>query len=67
MNRQLLQRTFYFLLMIGLASAALAKPAHARPTRPTRHAHVARLRRVHMLAGTWLGCVMRARSLKPGS
>lgn len=43
MNRQLLQRTFYLLLIIGLASAALAKPAHARPTRPTRHAHVARV------------------------
>ena len=43
MNRQLLQRTFYLLMMIGLASAALAKPAHARPTRPTRHAHVTRV------------------------
>jgi penicillin-binding protein 2 len=42
-NRQLLQRTFYLLLIIGLASAAFAKPAHARPTRPTRHAHVARV------------------------
>ena len=44
MNRQLLKRTFFFLTLIGLASAAFAKPAHARPTRPTtRHAHVARV------------------------
>jgi beta-lactamase class D len=39
-NRQFLKRTFFFLTLIGLASAAFAKPAHAGPTRPTRHAHV---------------------------
>ena len=41
MNRQLLKRTFYLLMILGLASAALAKPAHARPTHPTHRAHVA--------------------------
>src|SRR5229473_7632157 len=29
--------------MIGLASAVFAKPAHARPTRPARRGHVARV------------------------
>ena len=42
-NRQLLKRIFYFLLILGLASAAFAKPASARPTRATHRAHVARL------------------------
>ena len=41
MNRKLLKRIFYSVLILGLASAALAKPAHARPTHPTHHAHVA--------------------------
>jgi penicillin-binding protein 2 len=40
-NRQSLKRSIYFVLMVGLASAAFAKPAHARPTHPTRHAHAA--------------------------
>jgi penicillin-binding protein 2 len=39
-NRQLLQRFHYFVLILGLASAAFAKPAHARPTHPTHRAHV---------------------------
>jgi penicillin-binding protein 2 len=42
-NRQILKRIFYFLLILGLASAAFAKPASARPTRATHRAHVARL------------------------
>jgi penicillin-binding protein 2 len=42
---QFLKRTLYFLMTLGLASAALAKPASARPTHPTHpihhsHAHV---------------------------
>ena len=40
-NRQFLKRIFYFLLILGLASAAFAKPASARPTHPTHRAHVA--------------------------
>ncbi len=40
MNRQFLKRVFYFFLILGLASAAFAKPAAARPTRATRRAHV---------------------------
>jgi penicillin-binding protein 2 len=42
-NRQLLQRFHYFVLILGLASAAFAKPAHARPTHPTHRAHVTRV------------------------
>ena len=44
LSRQILKRIFYFVLVIGLASAALAKPASARPTHPThaaRRSHVA--------------------------
>jgi penicillin-binding protein 2 len=42
---QLLKRTLYFFMTLGLASAALAKPASARPTHPAHpvhhaHAHV---------------------------
>jgi penicillin-binding protein 2 len=40
-NRRLNKRSIYFALIVGLASAALAKPAHARPTHPTHRAHVA--------------------------
>src|ERR1700733_3373919 len=40
-NRQFLKRMTYFVLTLGLASAAFAKPAHARPTHPTHRAHVA--------------------------
>ena len=43
MNRQLLKRTFYFVMFIGLASAAFAKPAHAGPTTRQTHHHVARV------------------------
>ena len=35
MNRQILKRITYSLLIFGLASAAFAKPASARPTHPT--------------------------------
>jgi penicillin-binding protein 2 len=42
-SRQFLKRISYFLLILGLASAAFAKPASARPTHPSHHAHVARL------------------------
>jgi penicillin-binding protein 2 len=42
-SRQFLKRIFYFLLILGLASAAFAKPASARPTHPTHRAHVAHL------------------------
>ena len=38
-NRQILKRAFYFFLILGLASAAFAKPASARPTHPIHHAH----------------------------
>ena len=41
MNRRLLKRTLHFLLILGLASAAFAKPASARPTHPTHRAHTA--------------------------
>ena len=41
MNRQFLKSTFYFVLILGVASAAFAKPAHARPTHPRHRAHVA--------------------------
>jgi penicillin-binding protein 2 len=40
-NRQFLRRITYFVLILGLASAAFAKPASARPTHPTHRAHVA--------------------------
>ena len=40
-NRQFLRRIAHFALVVGLASAAFAKPAHARPTHPTHHAHAA--------------------------
>jgi penicillin-binding protein 2 len=40
-NRQSLRRFFYLVLILGLGSAAFAKPAHAGPTHPTTHrAHV---------------------------
>jgi penicillin-binding protein 2 len=39
-NRQFLRRITNFVLILGLASAAFAKPAHARPTHPTHRAHV---------------------------
>ena len=41
MNRQFLRRITYFALILGLASAAFAKPASARPTHPTHRTHVA--------------------------
>ena len=42
MNRQFLRRITYFVLILGLASAAFAKPASARPTHPAhRGTHVA--------------------------
>ena len=41
MNRQFLRRITYFVLILGLASAAFAKPASARPTHPTHRTHVA--------------------------
>jgi penicillin-binding protein 2 len=40
-NRQFLRRITYFALILGLASAAFAKPASARPTHPTHRTHVA--------------------------
>ena len=40
-HRPLLKRIFYSILMLALASAALAKPAAARPTHPGHRAHVA--------------------------
>ena len=43
MNRQFLTRLFYLTLVLGLGSAAFAKPAHAGPTHPTHRAHVARV------------------------
>ena len=43
MNRQFVKRILYFVLILGLASTAFAKPAAARPTRATHRAHVARL------------------------
>ena len=43
MSRQLLKRTFHFLVILGLVSAAFAIPASARPTHPTHRAHVSRL------------------------
>ena len=55
-NKHILKRISYFVIILGLASAAFAKPAHARPTRATaRPAHVARVRetaraRRHMVA-----------------
>jgi penicillin-binding protein 2 len=42
-NRQFLRRITNFVLILGLASAAFAKPASARPTHPTHRAHVARV------------------------
>jgi penicillin-binding protein 2 len=42
-NRQFLRRITYFVLILGLASAAFAKPASARPTHPTHRAHAARV------------------------
>ncbi len=44
-SRQTLKQVFYLLLVLGLASAAFAKPASARPTHPARpvrraHTHV---------------------------
>ncbi len=56
MNRQLLKRIFYFLLILGLASAAFAKPAlrvpRTLPTAPT----LPMCRRAPTLAGTWRSC-----------
>jgi penicillin-binding protein 2 len=40
-NGQFLRRITYFVLILGLASAAFAKPASARPTHPTHRTHVA--------------------------
>jgi penicillin-binding protein 2 len=40
-NRQFLKRTFNFVMILGLASAAFGKPASAGPTHPTHHARVA--------------------------
>ena len=40
MNRQYLKRIFYFLLILGLASAAFAKHASARPTRVSHRVHI---------------------------
>jgi penicillin-binding protein 2 len=40
-NRQIVKRILYLLLILGLASAAFAKPASARPTHPTHRSHVA--------------------------
>jgi penicillin-binding protein 2 len=42
-NRQLFKRISYFFLILGLASAALAKPASARPTHSIHRSHAARL------------------------
>ena len=43
MNRQFLRRFLYLVLVLGLGSAAFAKPAHAGPTRPTHRAHVSQV------------------------
>ncbi len=43
MNRQLFKRISYFFLILGLASAAMAKPASARPTHSIHHSHAARV------------------------
>src|ERR1700677_685814 len=40
-NRRFLRRITHFALILGLASAAFAKPASARPTHPTHRTHVA--------------------------
>jgi penicillin-binding protein 2 len=40
-NRQIVKRILYLLLILGLASAAFARPASARPTHPTHRLHVA--------------------------
>jgi penicillin-binding protein 2 len=40
-NSQFAKRIFHLLLILGLASVAIAKPASARPTHPTHRAHVA--------------------------
>jgi penicillin-binding protein 2 len=42
-NRQSLRRFFYLILVLGLGSAAFAKPAHAGPTRPTHRTHVSKV------------------------
>src|ERR1700760_1756159 len=40
-SRRFLKHSFNFLMILGLASVAFAKPAHARPTvHPTHRAHV---------------------------
>jgi penicillin-binding protein 2 len=41
--RQSLRRFLYLILVLGLGSAAFAKPAHAGPTRPTHRAHVSKV------------------------
>jgi penicillin-binding protein 2 len=40
-SRRFLKQSFNFLMILGLASVAFAKPAHAKPTHPTHRAHVA--------------------------
>jgi penicillin-binding protein 2 len=42
-NRQIVKRILYLILILGLASAAFARPASARPTHPTHRAHAAHL------------------------
>src|ERR1700678_571596 len=75
-NRQFLQRMTYFLLILGLASAAFAKPASARPTHPTTHRshvahvqesaharrHMAQLRHTHPVATERTVVTVRTRS-----
>jgi penicillin-binding protein 2 len=75
-NQQFLQRMTYFLLILGLASAAFAKPASARPTHPTTHRshvahvqesaharrHMAQLRHTHPVATERTVVTVRTRS-----
>src|ERR1700691_5828696 len=75
-NRQFLQRMTYFFLILGLASAAFAKPASARPTHPTTHRshvahvqesaharrHMAQLRHTHPVATERTVVTVRTRS-----
>jgi penicillin-binding protein 2 len=75
-NRHFLKRSTYFLLILGLASVAFAKPASAKPTHPTTHRthvahvqetaharrHMAQLRHTHPVATERTVVTVRTRS-----
>jgi penicillin-binding protein 2 len=75
-NGQFLRRFLYLVLVLGLGSAAFAKPAHAGPTRPTTHRahtahvqestrarrHLAGLRHTHPVAASAAVVTVRSRS-----